>query len=994
MTPEPGHGCLTSPLLDTWAAVARRAVVAGCHLLELDAEHCPLPPALAAPSTQLCLTPGWLLSLAAAVLLGLLAALALLRRMLRWLSLRDGSRAVAVAAEVAAELRKAQPSAYPSTRHAFAPAPPGAAADPLSPLLCGVCHGDITPGSTAAGVLQSCSACGLLAHNSCVRRAGKGCRPLSCAAPSLPHFWLPAGMTLDALDDLPESSSTSTCLYCREPADLGGDSLAPPEPLWRCSLCARVCHVACFCDAHCSSLPTVADKLHGLLAGSSSMGAQRGGQQVVAPRPPAAAGPLPAHAAGAGKQGSGSSSSSSGDDARRPPLQLQTQEAAQGTEEAAQADGSGAWCARTLRRRHGGAADGQLPRPRSGAWLQALAGVVVGGSAAPPSGSDSGYSSDSESDVPYDARMQRQRWQRLRRRRLSSLDVARLDECTLGPLSRSVLPPTAVRAALRSSGNSREALDAAGADAGESGSERKSPRGEQRSPGAAGRAKGVPAANGSTVPGMGSASAGKKGSKKAASWWRRLYGPKRAQWQDYRIEQLPPGCKPVLVFVNTKSGPQAGTRLRRRFLRCLHPLQVVELPRQRPEPALQLFAPVASHVRIVVIGGDGSVAWVLQCLETLKSEQAALGNTQWKPPPVAVLPLGTGNDLARCLGWGGGHGPWQQEGVSTMLAEVQHAAPLHIDRWSVCFAQPPQPPQPPPSTPTRKLASMVRHGLALKSGGGSTGQAAAAPGGGSTAGSAGGGATASKPPVIRQLNNYLGVGVDAKVALEFHAMREQYPSFFTSQLGNKLWYTAVGGKDIVSGHACVNLAQKLQVSCDGRPVVLPPDIEGLMVLNINSYMGGVDLWRNSYTLPGYGDRGGGSGGGAGRRRGQAQSMMDGRVELVAVYGSWHLGQLQVGLARAVRLGQGREVTITTSAHLPMQIDGEPFVQAPAAVSIQRRDQGLVLRRVQSKPLGRMMQALSEVLEESEQRGAITSEQHHALMADLSARLQPLLLHPI
>lgn len=73
---------------------------------------------------------------------------------------------------------------------------------------------------------------------------------------------------------------------------------------------------------------------------------------------------------------------------------------------------------------------------------------------------------------------------------------------------------------------------------------------------------------------MGSASAGKKGSKKAASWWRRLYGPKRAQWQDYRIEQLPPGCKPVLVFVNTKSGPQAGTLLRRRFLRCLHPLQV------------------------------------------------------------------------------------------------------------------------------------------------------------------------------------------------------------------------------------------------------------------------------------------------------------------------------------------------------------------------------------------------------------------------------------
>lgn len=39
------------------------------------------------------------------------------------------------------------------------------------------------------------------------------------------------------------------------------------------------------------------------------------------------------------------------------------------------------------------------------------------------------------------------------------------------------------------------------------------------------------------------------------------------------------------------------------------------------------------------------------------------------------------------------------------------------------------------------------------------------------------------------------------------------------------------------------------------------------------------------------------------------------------------------------------------------------------------------------------QALSEVLEESEQRGTISAAQHHALMADLSARLQPLLAHP-
>jgi hypothetical protein len=69
---------------------------------------------------------------------------------------------------------------------------------------------------------------------------------------------------------------------------------------------------------------------------------------------------------------------------------------------------------------------------------------------------------------------------------------------------------------------------------------------------------------------------------------------------------------------------------------------VVELPRQKPDAALALFAGVAARLRILVVGGDGSVAWILSCLEALKEEQAARGNPHWKPPPVGVLPLGTG----------------------------------------------------------------------------------------------------------------------------------------------------------------------------------------------------------------------------------------------------------------------------------------------------------------------------------------------------------------
>ena len=44
-----------------------------------------------------------------------------------------------------------------------------------------------------------------------------------------------------------------------------------------------------------------------------------------------------------------------------------------------------------------------------------------------------------------------------------------------------------------------------------------------------------------------------------------------------------------------------------------------------------------------------------------------------------------------------------------------------------------------------------------------------------------------------------------------------------------------------------------------------------------------------------------------------------RPQLVAVYGSWHLGQLQVGLSKAKRLCRCSSMRITTSHMLPMQV---------------------------------------------------------------------------
>ena len=65
------------------------------------------------------------------------------------------------------------------------------------------------------------------------------------------------------------------------------------------------------------------------------------------------------------------------------------------------------------------------------------------------------------------------------------------------------------------------------------------------------------------------------------------------------------------------------------------------------------------------------------------------------------------------------------------------------------------------------------------------------------------------------LNNYLGVGVDAKVALDFHTMRETHPEWFVSQVGNKMWYTGLGCGDIVAP-MCANLREYVTLECDGQ----------------------------------------------------------------------------------------------------------------------------------------------------------------------------------
>ena len=101
----------------------------------------------------------------------------------------------------------------------------------------------------------------------------------------------------------------------------------------------------------------------------------------------------------------------------------------------------------------------------------------------------------------------------------------------------------------------------------------------------------------------------------------------------------------------------------RRFLRrkLLNPHQVFNLDNGGPLAGLYVFRKIANY-KILVCGGDGTVGWVLSCLDNVGQD------AECSSPPMSIIPLGTGNDLARVLRWGSGY--------------VGDEDPLDLLRWA------------------------------------------------------------------------------------------------------------------------------------------------------------------------------------------------------------------------------------------------------------------------------------------------------------------------
>ncbi|XP_068631981.1 diacylglycerol kinase epsilon isoform X2 [Battus philenor] len=253
------------------------------------------------------------------------------------------------------------------------------------------------------------------------------------------------------------------------------------------------------------------------------------------------------------------------------------------------------------------------------------------------------------------------------------------------------------------------------------------------------------------------------------------------------IKSLPDDdWEPLIILANRKSGSSRSDEVLSIFRGLLNPIQVVDISSISPESVIKWLP---ERCRLLVAGGDGTVAWVLNALQAASHVRASVG----------ILPMGTGNDLSRVLGWGPGCSSLLD--AHSIIKSIHIAEEQPLDRWKITI------------TPKR---GRLRRGRGER---------------------------------VLHAYNYASVGVDAQVALDFHRARAQFLYCFANRTLNYIAYLFLGMGRAIDDGGCQGLERRLRLFLDDQrePLPLPP-LQALVALNIPSWGAGVHLWSSRYFV--------------------------------------------------------------------------------------------------------------------------------------------------